>query len=165
MTSGPLLGSCLTTYSLGHDTELAIHLAIDACRAKIVLMLLRRLRLSASATLLAGVLASCSSSSSSVAFSCTDAGRDKTLEVAQEIVETIGNARLEGTIGESAHGCDSTPRGFYDFRTFDRDSVTDAFPCREDESVNDDWLLCTATGGPFALPPERAAMATIEVLP
>jgi hypothetical protein len=116
-------------------------------------------RLVVLSSLTVALSSSCSISSPNVAFSCTDAGRAKTMKIAHEIKDEI--VPKGATSADHAHGCDDTPNGVYDVWSVDRDAIESAFNCRHDSSVHENWMLCVAKGGQFALSPDQP---TIEVL-
>ena len=63
------------------------------------------------------------------AYSCTDAGIEKTLEVAREVGSTI-SPRYVASAAENAHGCDSTQHGVDEFELDAKPAIIQNFGCR-----------------------------------
>jgi hypothetical protein len=63
------------------------------------------------------------------AYSCTDAGIEKTLEVAQEVGSTVSPGYV-ASAADNAHGCDSTQHGVYEFELGAKPEIVQNFKCR-----------------------------------
>lgn len=100
-------------------------------------------------------------------YSCTDDGVAKTLDLAQEVGETI-QPGYTASMEQNAHGCDSTTRGVYNFALATKPTIVARFGCRDDSNLDvyKGGMRCRAKAGYFALYPIREdGVVFIEALP
>lgn len=101
------------------------------------------------------------------AYSCTDAGVEKTLEVAQEIGSTISPGYV-ASAADHAHGCDSTQHGVYEFELDAKAAIVQSFGCRtvKEPELYEREMRCRAKSGDFAAYTwAEDNVVAIEVLP